>query len=138
MLPPPNSSLRGINLISLAFISNEEVLDIIKYLSDKATGRSSIPLKLLLLISGLIVIPLCHIINTSLSTGNYPDKLKLVKVIPIHKGGSTQDLNNFRPISLLSMFDSIVVQLIYEYVVVYSVKRFLEIYKNSTCKFSIV
>ena len=44
----------------------------------------------------------------SLSTGNYPDKLKLVKVIPIHKGGSTQDLNNFRPKSLLSMFDKII------------------------------
>ena len=92
----------------IAFISNEEVLDIINSLSDKATGPSSIPLKLLLLISDLIVIPLSHIINMSLSTGNYPDKLKLVKVIPIHKGGSTQDLNNFRPISLLSMFDKII------------------------------
>ena len=92
----------------IAFISNEEVLDIINSLSDKATGSSNIPLKLLLLISDLIVIPLCHIINMSLSTGNYPDKLKLVKVIPIHKGGSTQDLNNFRFISLLSMFDKII------------------------------
>ena len=43
----------------------------------------------------------------SLSTGNYPDNLKLVKVIPIHKGGSTHDLNHFRPISLLSVFDKI-------------------------------
>ena len=43
----------------------------------------------------------------SLSTGNYPDKLKLVKVIPIHKGGSTHDLDNFRPISLISVFDKI-------------------------------
>ena len=34
----------------------------------------------------------------SLSTVNYPDKLKLV--IPIHKGGSTQDL--------LPMFDKII------------------------------
>ena len=51
---------------SIPFISNEEVLDIINSLSDKATGPSSIPLKLLLLISELIVIPLCHIINVSL------------------------------------------------------------------------
>ena len=37
----------------------------------------------------------------SLLSGEYPDSLKLVKVIPIHKGGSTQDVNNYRPISLL-------------------------------------
>ena len=49
----------------------------------------------------------------SLSTGNYSDKLKLVKVIPIHIGGSTQDLNNFRPLSLLSMFDKIIEKIIH-------------------------
>ena len=49
----------------------------------------------------------------SLSSGNYPDKLKIVKVIPIHKGGSTQDLNNFRPISLLSIFDKIIEKIIH-------------------------
>ena len=67
----------------ITFMSNEEVVDTINSLSDKATGPSSIPLKLLLLISDLIVIPLCHITNMSLSTGNYPDKLKLVQVTPI-------------------------------------------------------
>ena len=40
-------------------------------------------------------------------TGNYPDKLKLVKVIP---GGSTQQ---FRPISLLSVFDKIIEEIIH-------------------------
>ena len=48
-----------------------------------------------------------------LSTGNYSDKLKLVKVISIHKGGSTHNLNNFRPISLLSMFDKIIEKIIH-------------------------
>ena len=47
-------------------ISNEEVLDIVNYLKNLATGPSSIPLKLLLLISDLIITPLCHIINMSL------------------------------------------------------------------------
>ena len=47
----------------------------------------------------------------SISSGNYPDKLKTVKVIPTHKGGSTHDLNNFHPISLLSIFDKIINQI---------------------------
>ena len=52
--------------------------------------------------------PLCYIINTSFSKGIFPGKLKIVEVIPLHKGDSTQDLNNFRPISLLSIFDKII------------------------------
>ena len=38
----------------------------------------------------------------------FQKSLKIVKVVPIYKGGSTQDLNNFRPISLLSIFDKII------------------------------
>ena len=36
------------------------------------------------------------------------------KGIPLHKGGSTQDLNNFRPISLLSIFDKIIEKLMHK------------------------
>ena len=86
----------------IAHISNEEILGIIKSLPNKATGPSSIPLKLLHIVVEVIVFPLCHVINMSYSKGVFPEKLKIVKVIPLH-GGSTQDLNNFRPISLLSI-----------------------------------
>ena len=55
------------------------------------------------LYSDLIIIPLAYIINMSFLTGEYPDSLQLVKVIPIHKGGSTQDTNNYRSIFLLSI-----------------------------------
>ena len=50
----------------------------------------------------------------SLRTDEYPDSLKLVKVIPIHRGGSTQDVNNYRPISLLSIFDKIIEKLMHK------------------------
>ena len=98
----------------IAHISNEEILDIINALENKSTGPSSIPLKLLLLIPDLIIIPLAYIINMSLLTGEYPDLLKVVKVIPIHKGGSTQEVNNYRPISLLSIFDKIIEKLMHK------------------------
>ena len=93
----PSKFLRNRNQINviIAHISNEEILDIVNSLENKSTGPFSIPLKLLSLIPDLIIIPLAYIINFSLSTGEFPDLLKLVKVIPIHKGGSTQDVNNF-------------------------------------------
>ena len=95
------------NLI-IAHISEEEVLDIITGLSNKGTGPASIPLRLLKVIADIIVVPLCRLINLSFSTGVFPDILKVAKVIPLHKGGSTEELNNYRPISLLSIFDKII------------------------------
>ena len=65
-------------------------------------------------IPDLIILPLAHIINMSLITWVYPDLLKIAKVIPIHKCGSTQDSNNYRPISLLSIFDKIIEKLLHK------------------------
>ena len=46
--------------------------------------------------------PLTHLINLSLTTELVPNKWKITKVTPIHKKGSTNDYNNYRPISLLN------------------------------------
>ena len=40
--------------------------------------------------------------------------MKIVKVIPIHKGRSTDDMNNYCPKSLLSVFDKIMEKLMYK------------------------
>ena len=50
----------------------------------------------------------------SFSSGIFSDMLKVAKVLPLHKGGSSQDLNNFRPISLLSIFDKIIEKLMHK------------------------
>ena len=95
-------------------ISIEEVLDIINQLESKSTGPQSIPIKLLKLIPDLIITPLCKIISNSFTCGVFPESLKISKVIPIHKDGSTQILNNYRPISLLSVFDKIIEKLMHK------------------------
>ena len=89
-------------------------MELLQSLPNKSTGPYSIPLKILQAIADLIVIPLCHIINTSFTSGVFPDILKIAKVIPLHKGGSTLDPNNFRPISLLSIFDKIIEKLMHK------------------------
>ena len=109
----PTKFLKKRNQINFV-IAHEEILDIISSLENKSTGPTSIPLKLLTLIPDLITVPLVYIINMSLLTGEYPDLLEVVKVIPIHKGGSTQDVNNYRPISLLSIFDKIIEKLMHK------------------------
>ena len=47
------------------------------------------------------------IFNLSLTSGIYPHKLKIVKVVPIHKKGDSTSMNNYRPISILSTINKI-------------------------------
>ena len=109
----------------ITHISEQEILDTINALQTKGTGPASIPVDMLKLVADIIVVPLCHIINLSFSTGVFPDALKVAKVIPLHKGGSTQDFNNFRPISLLSIFDKIFEKImhkkLYEFIVAHEI-----------------
>ena len=62
----------------------------------------------------LIIIPLSYIINVLTVNGEYTDLLKLPKVLPIHNGESTQDVNIYQPISLLSIFNKIIEKLLHK------------------------
>lgn len=54
------------------------------------------------------------IVNESLLSGIFPDKLKLAEVTPVFKKGSTQDKDNYRPISVLSVFSKIFEKVMYK------------------------
>ena len=73
----------------------------------KSSGPTSIPTKCLKLIGNTISTIFSDICNSSFEEGVFPDKNKIAKVIPVHKKGPTTDVNNYRPISLLSTFSKI-------------------------------
>ena len=50
---------------------------------------------------------LANSFNESLETGSYPHVLKIASVITVHKGGSTLELGNYRPISILSPMNKV-------------------------------
>jgi len=54
-----------------------------------------------------------HICNLSFETGLVPDKLKVAKVIPAYKKCERNKPMNYRPISLLSIFDKLLKKLMY-------------------------
>ena len=86
----------------------EEIISIISSLNTKKSiGPHSISVKLLKMLKAHIAPQLAMIIIESFSTRLFPDKLKLAKVIPIHKKGSIENCNNYRPISLLPVFSKI-------------------------------
>ena len=55
----------------------------------------------------LILSPITLILNQSLSTGIFPDRLKIAKIIPLFKKEDPHKLDNYRPISLLPAFSKI-------------------------------
>ena len=89
--------------------------------AGKAVGPYRIPISLLRILCSHITKPICIIINGSFSSGVFPDRPKLAKVIPLHKKGATDVPSNYRPISLLSIFSKVTEKLMH--------KQLLEFFK---------
>jgi len=71
------------------------------------------PVKLLQLANGVISVPLATIFNQSICSGIFSSKLKRAKIIPIFKVEDVSLLENYRPISLLSIYNRIFEKLTY-------------------------
>ena len=80
----------------------------------KSSRPCTIPTKMLKLARNELSIPFSDICNASFTEGVFPEKNKIAKVIPSHKNGPTDDVNNYRPISLLSIFSKIMEKLMHK------------------------
>lgn len=107
---PPDSFLDESDLsFEIPLISPLEIENIVKSLEDKLSlDFSGISMNLVKRIIKAISLPLSHIFNLSIRTGVFPNQFKLARVCPVYKrSGSENDVNNFRPISLVSTFSKI-------------------------------
>ena len=57
--------------------------------------------------------PLEIIFNASFARGIVPDKFKIVRVLPMFKNGIQTNMSNYRPVSLLSVFNKILEKIMY-------------------------
>ena len=84
-----------------------------------SSGYDGISTQLLKFLSPALISPLRLIINQSLITGIFPDKLKIAKVVPFFKKGDIAKCDNYQPMSLLSaiskLFEKVVYNQLYEY-----------------------
>jgi len=89
-------------------ITHNEILTIVNCLdSSKSSGAHNLPAKFTQLSANVIARILCDLYNYSITSGVFPDILKLAYIIPVHKSGSKEICNNYRPIFLLSPFAKI-------------------------------
>jgi hypothetical protein len=108
--------LRNPTSLTFAFkqINENEILTIINNLSTKSScGFDGLSTILLKFIKVEICSPLTLIINQSLNTGIFPDKLKIAKIIPIYKKDDNTILNNYRPISLLPAISKVLERIMF-------------------------
>lgn len=61
----------------------------------------------------IIAAPLAHIYNLAITTGNFPQRMQLSKVIVLHKGGDQNNFSNYRPISILPVFSKALEKIIH-------------------------
>ena len=123
---PPNLSYKKYlnknvsSVFNFELIESKDVLKVINDLSPKSScGVDEISSKLLKKLAPVIHPIMTININQSLTTGIFPDKLKLAKVLPLYKKGANNIFDNYRPISLLpaisKVFEKIVFKQLYDY-----------------------
>lgn len=94
---------------------NIEVYDIISKLKpSNSKGYDEISATLLKNIRESVATPLSMLINRSLNEGQFPDPLKVAKVIPVYKDKGKDNVSNYRPISVLSSISKVYEKIIYK------------------------
>ena len=84
-------------------IKEEDIMEAIDEMDENsAAGPDGIAAILLKKIKETISLPLALILRKSIDEGRIPDIFKLAYITPIHKGGSRQKPEQYRPVSLTS------------------------------------
>ena len=90
-----------------------EIKNVISCLKEGAPGRDGILSRNTKLIKESISVPLTNLVNLSFEQGVFPSELKLAIITPLYKAKDPMFFNNYRPISLLSVFSKIIERLMY-------------------------
>ena len=88
-----------------------EIMNIISHLKEGAPGRDEIVTRNLKCISDSIAYPLAWVANLSFQQGVFPRELKTAVITPLYKAKDPMMFNNYRPISLISVFAKILERL---------------------------
>lgn len=111
-------------------VNSQELIELISTLkNDSSPGDDGIDVKLIKYIHTYLIDPLKYMINLIFEKNEIPQDWKSSSIVPVHKTGDKQILQNYRPIALINNFAKI-----FEKCLKNRVMNFLEtnntIYKN--------
>ena len=103
---------RNNNSIFLEPVVEGEVLELVKNCANKnSTDCEGFSMSVIKKIIKDVIKPFTFICNYSFSSGVFPERLKIAKVIPLFKAGDKSLFTNYRPVSLLPQFSKILEKL---------------------------
>jgi hypothetical protein len=111
---PKYQTQRCSKIMFVAPVTEMEMERVIASLNkDISAGCDEIPMLLIKQCMGYIIKPLVRICSVSFKYGIFPDQMKIAKIKPLFKKGDKQNMLNYRPISVLSVFSKILEKLMY-------------------------
>ena len=135
MIPPSTSSFRSflsgcfINSIFLEPTTEHEISEICaSFRAGTSAGFDQVTMDVVKQTINLIIAPLTHIMNLSLSSGLVPEQMKVARVIPLFKSGTFSLFTNYRPVSVLPAFSKFLERIVYK-----RLDSFLIRYKILSC-----
>ena len=94
--------------------NDESILKIIRALDvNKAHGHDDISIRMIKLCDKSIIPAISLIYKNCINSGIFPNIWKKSNVVPVHKKGDKQVVDNYRPVSLLPIFGKILERLIF-------------------------
>ena len=106
--------------MTIKFNTND-ILKIIRSLNiNKTHGHDGILVRMIKISNESLVQPLSLIFRGCIDTNVYPGTWKKSNIIPVHKKGDKQIVNNYRPVSLLPICSKTLEKIIFN-----SIMRFL-------------
>ena len=100
--------------ISAVDFEDQDILKIIRALDiNKAHGHDNISARVIKICDSSIVKLLSIIFCNSLNSGIFPDNWKRSNIVPVHKKGNEQLIQNYHPVSLLPITSKIFERLIF-------------------------
>ena len=95
------------NSFKFELVSTDQVIKFIDETDCNKSSSGHIPAKIIKIAKEEIAEQIRNCIDSSISTGIFPDELKVADIVPVFKKEDPNDKTNYRPISLLPLISKI-------------------------------
>lgn len=104
--------------LALPTISVQSVCEAISKLKNKkSVGPDKIPRYLLKGCKEVLSEPLAKIFNLAITSKKFPKQFKTARISPIYKSGSKNNIENYRPIAILSSISIVFESILYDVII---------------------